>query len=442
MWGGGSGHHYLNYVRGTPEIYDAWAAASADGNWSYNNMLPILKKLETYTSNGSPINTAERGTSGPVYATQQASILANPLTNAVMTGFNIPYVEDYNDATQSPIGVSTRQLFVTPDNTLRSWSIPSYMAIGEVVDEEGNGLDGRHLKVISNALVSRVLFKGNTAVGVEFVRGGDDQKALKVYAKKQVILSAGAINSPAILQRSGVGDPALLNSLDIPVVYANPNVGANLKNHYGTIAYITGSTPQVLLGFTDMNPYMPNDNERRYQFFAQNVAGQVRIQGWNLNPQSTGSLAIVNRSALTQPQINFNFYSDGDYSTPGTDAYQAVSFYKLVAATAAAAGATVTSPSSTQYASDDLLFAAAQGATASNILGNALNFVITNHIVGTTRMSSTPASGVVDGNLNVHGVRRLKVVDIGDCPRICDGNTCVTAFAIALRAYEIIKEGR
>lgn len=441
MWGGGSGHHYLSYVRGSPEIYDEWAAASGNSQWAYANILPTLKSLETYTSNGSPINLAERGTTGPVFSTQQTSILANPLTAAIQTAFNIPYVEDYNDATESAIGVSQRQLFVTPDNTTRSWAVSAYLAPGVVVDEDGKGLGGRKLTIVSNSFVNKIIWKGNTAVGVEFVEAGSEQKAVKVYAKKEIILAAGAINSPAILQRSGVGDQALLESLDIPVVFANSNVGANMKNHYGTIAYITGSTPQVLIGFTDMNPYMPSDGERRYQLFAQNVGGQVRVQGWNLNPQSTGNVQIVSKSALTQPKINFNFYSDGNFSTPGTDAYEAISFFKLAADTAAEIGATVTSPNSTQYASDALLFAAAQGGTVPPNLGNSLNFVITSHMVGTTRMGTSPANGVVDGNLNVMGVDNVKVIDIGVQPRIADGNTCVGAYVLGLKAYDIIIAG-
>ncbi len=447
MWGGGSGHHYLNYVRGSPVIYDAWATASGNTQWAYNNLLPTLKNFETYTPNGTSINAAERGTTGPVYSTQQAPATSNPWSTAIQTAFNIPYVDDYNDATQSPVGVSARQLFVTPDNTTRSWAVSAYLTPGVVVDENGNGLGGRKLKIISNSLVNNIIWNGTTAIGVEFIQAGDDQRAVKVYAKKQIILAAGAINSPAILERSGVGDPAVLNALGIPVVVANTNVGANMKNHYGTIAYVEGSTPQVLVAFTDMYPYMPNDGARRYQLFAQNVGNQVRIQGWNLNPQSTGTVHIINRSALTQPKINFNFYSDGAYGDAGSDANLAISFFKLVADTATAMSATVTNPSPTQYGSDALLFAAAQGATATPvsstepILGNFLNVVITNHMVGTTKMGTSVANGVVDGNLNVIGVNKVKIIDIGVAPQIPDGNTCVSAYALGEKAYDIIIAG-
>lgn len=447
MWGGGSGHHYLNYVRGSPVIYDAWATASGNSQWAYNNLLPTLKNLETYTPNGTTPNPAERGTTGPIYSTQQASAASNPWAAAIQSAFGIPYVLDYNDSTQSSVGVSARQLFVTPDNTTRSWAVPAFLTLGVVVDENGNGLGGRRLKIISNSLVNNIIWNGNTAIGVEFIQAGDDQRSVKVYAKKQIILAAGAVNSPAILERSGVGDPAVLNALGIPVVLANTNVGANMKNHYGTIAYVEGSTPQVLIAFTDMYPYMPNDGTRRYQFFAQNVGNQVRIQGWNLNPQSTGNVHIVNRSALTQPKINFNFYSDGAYGDSGSDANLAISFFKLVADTATAMSATVTNPSPTQYSSDALLFAAAQGATATPvsstepILGNFLNVVITNHMVGTTKMGTSTSNGVVDGNLNVMGVNRLKIIDIGVAPQIPDGNTCVSAYALGEKAYDIIIAG-
>lgn len=432
MWGGGSGHHYLNAVRGTPSVYDAWALASGNSRWSYSNLLPTMKGIEAYTSNGSPIDQSQRGTTGPMAITQSSSILANPVANAMKNVLDIPFVDDYNDANQSPVGVSARQLFVTPGaNSQRSWAIPAFLPVGSVVDAKGNGLHGRKLKIISDGLVSRVLFHKNKATGVECLLEGQEKDVKHFFAKKKVILCAGAINTPAILQRSGIGSSDLLNSLGIPVVYHNPNVGSNLQNHYGVIGFITGATPDVIIGFTDMRDYgMPADNVRRMQFFAQNIGGQIRIQAWNLDPKSRGSLQIVDINPGTQPKINFNYYSDGSYNTPGSDAYIAVNFFKAIKDIATNLGATVTSPPIADFSDNAKLFADAQIPT---------NFVITNHMVGTARMAATPSSGVVDGNLHVFGVDNLMVADISVEPLIANGNTCFSAYVIGMTASQILK---
>lgn len=431
MWGGGTGHHYLNAVRGTPSVYDAWALTSGNSRWSYANLLPTMKSLETYTSNGSPIDPTQRGTSGSMAVTQSSSVFANPVANAMKNVMNIPFVEDYNNANQSHVGVSARQLFVTPGaNSQRSWAVPAFLPVGTIVDANGNGLNGRKLKIISDALVSRVLFDKKTATGVECLLEGQEKAVKQFRAKKKVILCAGGINTPAILQRSGIGSSDLLNSLSIPVVYHNPNVGSNMQNHYGVIGFITGATADVIIGFTDMRPYMPADDVRRMQFFAQNVGGQIRIQAWNLDPKSKGSLQIVDVNPGTQPKINFNYYSDGPYTTQGTDAFISVNFYKMIKDIATNLGATVTSPPLADFDSDAKLFADAQIPT---------NFVITNHMTGTARMAASPSSGVVDGNLHVFGVKNLMVADISVEPVIANGNTCYSAYLIGLTASQIVK---
>lgn len=439
MWGGGTGHHYLNAVRGTPSVYDFWAQASGNSLWSYENCLPTMKTLESYVSNGSPIDFTQRGTGGPMAITQSSSILANPVANAMVSSMNLPFVEDYNDSNQSPVGVSARQLFVTPaPNSKRSWAVPAFLTVGTIVSADGKGLNKRKLRIYSDALVSRVLFNNkNEATGVECFLSQDGLDVKKFHAKKKVILSAGAVNTPAILQRSGIGDKTHLELLGIPVVFDNPNVGSNFQNHYGVIGFISGATPDVIIGFTDMRPYMPQDLKRRMQFFAQNIGGQIRVQAWNLDPKSLGNVHIVDVNPATQPKINFNYYTDGSYNVPGTDAYLAVSFYKVIQDIAQSLGATVTSPPAADFPApwgpqpnDAKLFADAQIPT---------NFVITSHIVGTARMAQSAATGVVDGKLNVFGVKNLMVADISIQPKIADGNTCYSAYVIGLKAADIIQ---
>ena len=436
MWGGGTGHHYMNAVRGVPQDYDDWASQAGDSSWNYNNILKYIKRVETYTTNGSVANPAQRGTDGKIFITQQAPLPNSGFPQAIINGLNIPYVEDYNDPTQGLIGVSQRQQFVTPDNTTRSWVFPAYLPIGQAIDQNGRGVHSRKLQVLSNALVNKVLFKGTHAKGVEFFYGAEKEDVYQVYGK-HIILSAGAINSPAILQRSGIGDAALLDSLGIPVVVNNPNVGQHLQNHYGIIGFIQGTTPNIVIGFTDVRPYMPADGERRMQMFAQNIGGNVRIIAWVLRPQSTGNMQIVSSNPHIEPLINFNYFSDGSFTTPGTDAYLLVSFYKLIQDIAAANGTQVLTPPNSAYPApwgpapnDSLLFAAAQTPGT---------FSITSHIVGTARMGTSAATGVVDSKLKVHGTKHLWVVDSSIQPNPTSGNQCWPAYTIGLKGADLVK---
>lgn len=430
MWGGSSGRHYLNAVRGIPSAYDKWAELSNNSRWSYNSLLPTMKAIESYVSNGAPVNTQERGIAGPVAITQSRPVTTNPVAIALQEAMDIPFVDDYNDGTQSLVGVSARQLYVTPgQNSKRSWAIPSFLTVGTIVDANGNGLDGRKLQIVSNAEVARVLFDNKQAKGVECTLNGKNKAIKKFYAKKKIILAAGAINTPCILQRSGVGDAALLNSLHIPLIYDNPNVGSNLQDHYGVVSFLEGKTDDDVLAFTDLHPYMPKDGMRRAEFFAQNVDGKLRLLAWNMHPRSTGSLHIVDVDPSTQPKILFNLYSDGPYTMLGTDAYVSVKLFQIMKSVADRLKMKLLSPPIADFTDEAKLFHDAQVPP---------NFTISHHIVGTARMSTSAKSGVVDGNLQVFGVEGLMVADISISPMLPTGNPCYAAYVIGMEAANIL----
>ena len=443
-WGGSSMHNFLDSVRGTPSIYDAWATITGDSAWSYSSLLPIFQSLENYTPNaGGVFNAAERGTGGPVQLTQRPDITADPLAIDLAAGFSAPFVADYNDPTLGTIGLGPYEMFAyagaAPGDTGdRSFSSNAFLP-RSVVSTTGQAQDGRLLRIESNVTVDKVIFSGNTAKGVTFVYNNNPKNVLKALGKK-IILCAGSVYSPAILQRSGIGDATLLNSLGINVVVDNPNVGASFANHYGPSATVLGdvldptSTPsvQVFANATGLAaPYdYPADTTRRLQVIASPITppgaapGLSNIIAFFMDPQSQGSIQITSANPLVQPDINVNIYTDGAFDTNGTDANLASAFYQLLDATP---GITLVFPAPGSTPLE--FFQAAQ--TSSGI-------VVSSHISGSTRMGTSMADSVVSSNLHVFGVNNLMVADLGVAPRIPDGNTAIAAFIIGMRAAQIL----
>jgi len=441
-WGGGAAHNDMQAVRPNPLDANQWGLDSNNAQWFYPNILPLMKALETYTPDGTIADYTQRGCCGPIRLTQNPPVDSDPLAIAIANVAGAPFVSDYNNALLSNVGTGPIQLFVTPgSDSRRSFSAYDFTTIGEVMDEKGRGLDGRKLRVKGNALVTGIIFdtKGcgePKAVGVRYVRSqsSKDSEIKNVYASKKVILCAGAINTPKLLMLSGIGDGQMLGELGIDVIVDNPNVGAHLENQYGVIATLTD--PYQIPGgqissFIDERPYMPADSVRRMQLIGINVSDEAAIlAALILKPGSVGSVTLASRDPLVPARVLMNMYSDGGVNDVGSDAYLSVSFFKIAQDIAAAAGQTVLYPSPEQYAAgDDALFGAAV---------NPASLVIAYHTVGTTRMGTSIANGVVDGNLNVFGVRNLMVADIGALPISPSGNTCYSAYVVALIAAQIL----
>ncbi len=445
-WGGSSAHNYTEAVRGTPTIYNNWATLSGNPMWSYNNLLQIMKALENFTPNATtPFDPAQRGSGGPISLTQFPEVTnADPLAAALASGLNAGFVADYNNPDDistigTPyVGFSAFQMFATPAPLpdvvgYRSFSSNSFL--DPVVTPEGRGLKKRLLRIESNAFVSRVLFNGKKAIGVEFFYADSPDKVKQAFGK-QIILCAGAVHSPAILQRSGIGDAALLNSLGIDVLVDNPNVGANLNNQYGPNAIVKLNTfaAPFLHGFANASgtpalaaPFAyPNDSTRRIQVVGLNIgANLARVLFFLLNPNSRGSIKIVSKSPFIPPNIDLNMYSDGDVLTNGTDANLAVTSYYLLQ-NAVGAG-NVVFPA--DYSSPQALLAQAQTLDG---------MTVESHISSTTQMGTSPSNAVVDGNLRVFGVKNLMVCDLGVAPELPDGNTCYCVYLLALGLANIL----
>ncbi len=433
MWGGCSAHNYVLTVRGTPSVYDFWALASGNPFWTYNNLLPLMIGLEHYTPDMTIANPEQRGFNGPLFITQTPPVSHNNVAIAISNVTSAPLISDYNDPTETvgETAVSASQQYITPPpDSIRSFSSTAFLPVGTVIDANGRGLDGRKLQIVSNAYTTRVIFKGNKAIGVEYILDDDVNTVLRVFARKKVILSAGSINTPAILQRSGIGDPATLEPLGIPVLVNNPNVGANLMNQYGPSGIMEVSIGSAnIAAFIDESPFMANDGIRRVQIALANLGTTTEFLGFILQPHSVGSVQIVDPNPLIQPLINLNMYSDGPVTEQGTDAYLAVSFYKILKMIADKLDVNLLFPPLAHFADDDLLLADAMSLAS---------LVVEYHASGTARMSTSPETGVVNGNLEVFGVRNLMIVDNSVVPLIENGNTAYQAFVLGLGAAQLL----
>lgn len=210
--GGSSSINGMLFVRGNRADYDGWAQMGCQG-WSYEDCLPYFKSIESY----APGDDAHRGKSGPLKIEDYRTIL--PLTHrfveaAQQAGF--PFTPDLSGAQQEGVGYSQ----MSRNGRFRGSTAQTFLA-------EARGRD--NLKVETNALASRLLFDGKRCTGVAFTQNG---RTRTLKAAGEVIVSGGTINSPHLLQISGVGPGAHLGSIGVDVVHDLPGVGANLNDHY------------------------------------------------------------------------------------------------------------------------------------------------------------------------------------------------------------------
>ncbi len=448
MWGGSSAHNYLLAVRGTPSIYDSWAAKTGDNSWMYDNLLPLMLFMEHYTPNGTVANPAQRGLNGPLFISQAPVVTGDSFANALAATVNVPQAPDYNDPDNNGnLCVSASQEYVTPPfvpgTSTRSFSVSAFLPQSVVNYATGQGI-GRALHIVSEAKASRILFDGTTAIGVEYILGDDPERVFRAYAREQVIVCAGAIHSPQLLQLSGIGDPAVLTPLGIPVVVNNPLVGQNLQTHYGPVlAYSNeGEVPAtvglLMAAFHDItnqpidrviqdlvsvganfgNGLFPQP-QVLIEFGVTSTSNIVAVSPQLVINSSRGTVTITDTNPLNQPAINFNCYEGG---IAGADAQRAIAVLRLLQTIP---GFDRLFPRDADYTTDARLFATAQNVWLAQF-----------HGCGTCQMGTTIADGVVDGNLNVFGVNRLMVVDDSVMPTITNGNTSYPAYVIALNAAQ------
>jgi len=231
--GGSSSINGMVYIRGHAFDYDAWARMPGLEHWSYAHCLPYFKKSETRLKGGDTY----RGSDGPLYVSTGAC--RNPLYRAFIEAgqqAGYPYTEDMNGYQQEGLGPMDMTVYKG-----RRWS--TAQAYLRPAARRGN------LRVVTHARVTRVLFEGARAIGVEYAHGS---QLHQVHAGREVILSGGAINSPQLLMLSGIGKADDLRTLGIQPRVDLPGVGQNLQDHLEV--YVQYASKQPITLYSAMNP--------------------------------------------------------------------------------------------------------------------------------------------------------------------------------------------
>ena len=420
--GGSSSINFMYYVRGNPRDYDRWQALGNTG-WSYQDVLPYFKKSEHFSRGAN----AYHGVDGELSVTDviaPTAISQRFVDAAIALGYD--YNPDFNAMQQ--LGAGSYQ-FTIKDGKRHSAASAFLVPI----------LQRPNLTVATGTLVTRLLFKGTRAVGVEYLHGG---MLHQVRVNQEVILSAGAFDSPKLLMLSGIGDAEQLQALGIVIVADLPGVGQNLLDHIlvtvpyqatqdlhpvstssvgetGLFLHSEGSlnvAPDIQLFFCPIPLAPPGYTQPEWAF-----TGVVCLT----HPQNIGRVSLRSSSAEDAPIIQMNYLqdeSDGQKLATGIKVLRKLfhsSAFDEFRGEEIAPGAAVQT--------DEALIAYIR-ETANTVW----------HPVGTCKMGTDPMA-VVDPELRVHGIEGLRVIDASIMPTITTGNTNAPTIMIGEKAADLIK---
>ncbi len=447
VMGGSSSINGMLYVRGNPADYDGWAQMGCRG-WSYDEVLPLFRKSESYISGGDP---EYRGKGGPLLVEDYRTIL--PLTHAFVSAAQeagFPLTLDYNGKSQEGVGYSQ----MTRRGRVRGSTARTFLAQAK----------GRaNLKVETKAIATRLLFEGKRCVGVAFRQNGTERQ---VRAAREVILSGGAINSPHLLQISGVGPASHLQAIGVDVVHDSAGVGANLSDHYvvrishrvagamtinqlsrglrlareavrwatiGNGALTFGVTAAMVfchsregLASPDLQLLFTPASYAQNRFRELERDPGMTVAVCPVRPESRGTIMAQSPDPLQYPAIRPNYLSapndlrvliGGVRHTRRIFAQPAMARYSVEE----------TVPGGEVDSDDAFLELARQ--TGTTIF----------HPVGTCKMG-TDAMAVVDPRLRVHGIAGLRVIDASVMPTVTTGNTNAPTIMIGEKGAQMIRE--
>jgi choline dehydrogenase len=443
MLGGSSGQNAMIYIRGHRSDYDNWAKNGATG-WSYDEVLPLFKRSERNSRGASEYHGAE----GPLYIEDPRS--PNPLSESLveaMVATGIPRTGDFNGAEQLGAGLyqltqHRGQRWTTSDGYLRP------------------ARKRPNLTVLTDSHVLRLCIENGRAVGVDIERGGQIETH---RAGHEVVVSAGAFNTPQLLMLSGIGPADHLGEHGIPVVVDNPNVGSNLMDHpmymlnYETTARGTlagAEHPLQLLNFVarrrglltsnigeagaffhtrggDEAPYMQFIAAPGYFWnhgFESHARPAFAIGCSMVGAASTGHVRLRSADPKDKAAITFNYFAE------------AADMEAMVTAVQRAREVAASGPLKELLGKE--LHPGEQSTTRAALEAEIRRNVEHTYHPSCTARIGTESDGVVDAELRVHGVSGLRVADASVFPRVPHGNTHAPTVVVGERAADLLRATR
>lgn len=453
LLGGSSSINGMVYARGEPEEYDHWRDLGSPG-WGYADVLPYFKRMEDYPQ-GDP---AFRGHGGPLKIMNRGDWDPDPLSDAYLEACvqaGVPRNEDYNAKVMEGVGYLQQTGYRG-----RRWSA--------AVAYLGSARRRPNLKIETGALVSRILFDGTRAIGVEYSIGGQRRQA---RARGEILLSAGALQSPQLLELSGIGDAERLRRLGITVVKNLPGVGEGLIDHL-QVRFTYECTQPITINDIINSPIRRGLEGLKYLLFRRGllsatsstvhaiartgpdlkrpdvkvqlaqISGKDRysrskelgidpysgfsIGVFKLHPDSRGSVHIRSADVNEAPAMQANYLTHpADIETY----IRALKFIRKIASQPALAPMIREEkrPGPEIVRDEDLIEYAKQTGQTSW------------HPIRSCRMGSD-GMAVVDARLRVHGIQALRVIDASIMPTMVSSNTNAPAILIGEKGADLVLE--